>query len=94
MQQSFYGDKCERLLEIKRKWDPWGLFWAPTTVSSSSGRCVPPRWVPWIAETAGCAVRTRNMMAEMRRGGPVGLGGLSPEPDRIILRGNFRILPV
>ncbi len=33
-QQSFYGDKYDRLLEIKRKWDPWGLFWAPTTVGS------------------------------------------------------------
>ncbi|KAH8899141.1 hypothetical protein GQ53DRAFT_878520 [Thozetella sp. PMI_491] len=35
-QQSFYGDKYGRLLEIKRKWDPWGVFWAPTTVGSEA----------------------------------------------------------
>jgi len=33
-QQSFYGGLYPRLLEIKRLWDPWGLFWAPTTVGS------------------------------------------------------------
>ncbi|KAI1339889.1 FAD-binding domain-containing protein [Xylariaceae sp. FL0016] len=33
-QQAFYGSKYERLLEIKRKYDPWNLFWAPTTVGS------------------------------------------------------------
>ncbi|CZR65972.1 related to isoamyl alcohol oxidase [Phialocephala subalpina] len=33
-QQSFFGDKYERLLEIKRDRDPWGLFWAATTVGS------------------------------------------------------------
>ena len=33
-QQAFYGDHYERLLEIKQKYDPWSLFWAPTTVGS------------------------------------------------------------
>ncbi|KAI1125251.1 hypothetical protein F5Y10DRAFT_11963 [Nemania abortiva] len=33
-QQAFYGANYERLLEIKRKWDPTGVFWAPTTVGS------------------------------------------------------------
>jgi hypothetical protein len=33
-QSSFWGDKYEGLLGIKKKWDPWGLFWAPTTVGS------------------------------------------------------------
>ncbi|KAF2832279.1 FAD-binding domain-containing protein [Ophiobolus disseminans] len=33
-QSSFYGTQYERLLEIKRKWDPQGLFYAPTGVGS------------------------------------------------------------
>lgn len=33
-QQAFYGANYARLLEIKRKWDPTGVFWAPTTVGS------------------------------------------------------------
>jgi FAD/FMN-containing dehydrogenase len=33
-QQSFFGDSYERLLQIKRDTDPWGLFWAQTTVGS------------------------------------------------------------
>ncbi|RYC61326.1 hypothetical protein CHU98_g4903 [Xylaria longipes] len=33
-QQAFFGANYERLLEIKRKWDPTGVFWAPTTVGS------------------------------------------------------------
>ncbi|OTB12258.1 hypothetical protein K445DRAFT_321253 [Daldinia sp. EC12] len=33
-QQAFYGDHYPRLLRIKRRRDPWGLFWAPTTVGS------------------------------------------------------------
>ncbi|KAK3393324.1 hypothetical protein B0H63DRAFT_443578 [Podospora didyma] len=33
-QQSFFGVNYPRLLEIKNKFDPWGLFWAPSTVGS------------------------------------------------------------
>ncbi|KAK5662481.1 hypothetical protein OQA88_8392 [Cercophora sp. LCS_1] len=33
-QQSFFGANYGRLLEMKRKWDPWGVFWAQTTVGS------------------------------------------------------------
>lgn len=33
-QHSFYGEQYERLLEIKRKWDPKGLFYATTAVGS------------------------------------------------------------
>ncbi|KAI8964171.1 FAD-binding domain-containing protein [Daldinia sp. FL1419] len=33
-QQAFYGHHYERLLQIKQRRDPWGLFWAPTTVGS------------------------------------------------------------
>jgi len=33
-QESFYGENYPKLLAIKRAWDPWGLFWATTTVGS------------------------------------------------------------
>ncbi|KAI5922009.1 hypothetical protein F4810DRAFT_712045 [Camillea tinctor] len=33
-QQAFFGSNYARLLDIKQRWDPWGLFWAPTTVGS------------------------------------------------------------
>ncbi|KAI0381467.1 FAD-binding domain-containing protein [Hypomontagnella monticulosa] len=33
-QQAFYGSNYQRLLSIKQERDPWGLFWAPTTVGS------------------------------------------------------------
>ncbi|KAI5863941.1 FAD-binding domain-containing protein [Durotheca rogersii] len=33
-QQAFYGSHYARLLAIKRARDPWGAFWAPTTVGS------------------------------------------------------------
>lgn len=35
-QQSFYGANYPKLLAIKQAQDPWGLFWAPTTVGSES----------------------------------------------------------
>lgn len=33
-QSSFYGTQYERLLEVKRQWDPRGVFYAPTAVGS------------------------------------------------------------
>lgn len=33
-QQSFFGSNYPRLLEIKTKLDPWGVFWASTTPGS------------------------------------------------------------
>ena len=33
-QHSFFGENYERLLEVKRARDPWGLFWAQSTVGS------------------------------------------------------------
>jgi hypothetical protein len=33
-QQAFFGNKYQKLLDIKQKRDPWGLFWAQTTVGS------------------------------------------------------------
>jgi hypothetical protein len=35
-QQSYYGDNYAKLLAIKRARDPWGLFWATTTVGSEA----------------------------------------------------------
>ena len=32
----FYGYHYRRLLGIKRRWDPWGIFWARTTVGSEA----------------------------------------------------------
>ncbi|RYP93643.1 hypothetical protein DL770_000275 [Monosporascus sp. CRB-9-2] len=40
-QEAFYGDHYTRLLEIKRGRDPWGLFWAPTTVGSEGWEVQP-----------------------------------------------------
>ena len=39
-QQSFFGTNYKRLLEIKKEVDPWGLFWAPTTVGSEAWHVV------------------------------------------------------
>ncbi|KAM7182692.1 hypothetical protein V8F20_012852 [Naviculisporaceae sp. PSN 640] len=33
-QSAFYGPKYHRLLRIKKKYDPAGIFWAPTAVGS------------------------------------------------------------
>ncbi|KAK3900418.1 putative fad binding domain-protein [Staphylotrichum tortipilum] len=35
-QRSFYGRHYERLLEVKRERDPWGVFWAATTVGGEA----------------------------------------------------------
>jgi hypothetical protein len=35
-QQSFFGDNYPRLLKIKKETDPWGVFWAPSTVGSEA----------------------------------------------------------
>ena len=41
-QQSFFGSNYDKLLAIKKARDPWGLFWAPTTVGSEN----------WVVRTA------------------------------------------
>ncbi|KAI0112755.1 FAD-binding domain-containing protein [Hypoxylon sp. NC0597] len=33
-QQAFYGSNYDYLYQLKQKYDPWGLFWAPTAVGS------------------------------------------------------------
>ncbi|ORY60056.1 uncharacterized protein BCR38DRAFT_350297 [Pseudomassariella vexata] len=45
-QKSFFGSKYERLLEIKKKWDPWSLFWAPSTVGSEGWAVRDPDGLP------------------------------------------------
>lgn len=39
-QRSFFGRHYPRLLDIKRRWDPWGVFWATTTVGSEAWEVV------------------------------------------------------
>ncbi|KAK4450463.1 putative fad binding domain-protein [Podospora aff. communis PSN243] len=39
-QQSFFGANYGRLLEVKRERDPWGVFWAQTTVGSEGWEVV------------------------------------------------------
>jgi len=39
-QQAFYGSKYGELLRIKRRRDPWGVFWAATTVGSEGWEVV------------------------------------------------------
>jgi Berberine and berberine like len=51
-QQAFYGEHYPRLISIKKKWDPWGLFWAKTAVGSEG----------WEVQTAFQAqVPTQNV---------------------------------
>lgn len=33
-QQAFYGSNYDYLYELKQKYDPWGVMWAPTAVGS------------------------------------------------------------
>ncbi|KAK4238606.1 hypothetical protein C8A03DRAFT_33358 [Achaetomium macrosporum] len=39
-QGSFYGGLYGRLVGVKRRWDPWGLFWARTTPGSEAWEVV------------------------------------------------------
>ncbi|KAH6615985.1 hypothetical protein B0J18DRAFT_451925 [Chaetomium sp. MPI-SDFR-AT-0129] len=39
-QSRFYGPLYDDLLKVKRKWDPWGVFWASTTVGSEDWEVV------------------------------------------------------
>lgn len=45
-QQSFFGDNYPRLLDIKKKRDPWGVFWAPSTVGSESWEVITADGLP------------------------------------------------
>ncbi|KAM7193923.1 6-hydroxy-D-nicotine oxidase [Naviculisporaceae sp. PSN 640] len=40
-QRSFWGAEYGRLLAIKKKFDPWGLFWASNTVGSEDWELTP-----------------------------------------------------
>lgn len=36
-QESFFGkENYKKLVRIKKDWDPWGVFWAPTTPGSEA----------------------------------------------------------
>lgn len=35
-QESFHGDKYRRLLDVKKKWDPAGVFWSHEAVGSEA----------------------------------------------------------
>jgi hypothetical protein len=39
-QWRFYGFHYRRLVGIKMRWDPWGVFWARTTVGSEEWEVV------------------------------------------------------
>lgn len=41
-QETFYGDHYPRLLEIKKRWDPEGLFWYKSGVGSEFWEPVGP----------------------------------------------------
>lgn len=43
---SFWGEHYPRLLSIKKAVDPWGLFWAPTTVGSDEWEVVSAQGLP------------------------------------------------
>ncbi|KAH8892559.1 FAD-binding domain-containing protein [Thozetella sp. PMI_491] len=58
-QQAFFGDNYARLLRIKRKWDPWGLFWAATTVGSEAWEVHPVGGYPGSQNGMLCRTGTR-----------------------------------
>ncbi|KAH8880832.1 FAD-binding domain-containing protein [Thozetella sp. PMI_491] len=45
-QQSFFGESYPKLLKVKKARDPWGLFWAPTTVGSEKWAVVTADGLP------------------------------------------------
>ncbi|KAK0724240.1 hypothetical protein B0H67DRAFT_597969 [Lasiosphaeris hirsuta] len=49
-QQAFYGANYKRLLDVKKARDPWGVFWAATTVGSEE----------WEVRTADGYPRSQN----------------------------------
>jgi hypothetical protein len=62
--RSFYGKHYAKLLEIKRKWDPWAVFWAQTTVGSEAWEVVSLDDYP--AGQNGRLCRPRGRRAEGR----------------------------
>ncbi|KAL2189410.1 hypothetical protein L209DRAFT_749175 [Thermothelomyces heterothallicus CBS 203.75] len=56
-QQSFYGDHYPRLLELKKKYDPTGLFYAPTAVGSEYWYITDQ--LPWIPTQNGRLCRKK-----------------------------------
>jgi len=45
-QQSFFGGNYAKLLQIKMKTDPWGVFWAPTTPGSEAWEVITADGLP------------------------------------------------
>ncbi|KAL2139718.1 hypothetical protein VTI28DRAFT_4756 [Corynascus sepedonium] len=56
-QQSFYGNHYPRLLELKKKYDPTGLFYAPTAVGSEDWYITDQ--LPWIPTQNGRLCRKK-----------------------------------
>ena len=55
--QAFYGDSYERLLSIKKKVDPWNVFWAPTAVGSEGWEITDQK--EWLTTQTGRLCRKR-----------------------------------
>ena len=45
-QAAFFGSYYDRLVQVKRARDPWGLFWAPTMPGSEAWSVVTPDGLP------------------------------------------------